>query len=82
MPYQERKKTCSAIRPLLQHVIEICEAKDDISADLCPRFESAGISLIIDKCSFLDPRFNCKVHYVADTDLVKCNLLTEMLEQL
>ena len=86
----EKEVTCSAIRPLLQHVIEICEEKDEdcplsiqmksaISADLCPHYESAGISLIIDKCSFLDPRF--KVNYVADTDLVKSNLLTEMLEQ-
>ena len=86
----EKEVTCSAIRPLLQHVIEICKEKDEdcplsiqmksaISADLCPRYESAGISLIIDKCSFLDPRF--KVNYVTDTDLVKSNLLTEMLEQ-
>ena len=53
--------------------------KSAISADLCSRYESAGISLIIDKCSFLDPRF--KVNFVADTDLVRSNLLTEMLEQ-
>ena len=86
----EKEVTCSAIRPLLQHVMEICEENDEdspllvqmksaISGNLSPRYESAAISIIIDKCSFLDPRF--KANYVADTDLVKSNLLTEMLKQ-
>jgi hypothetical protein len=53
--------------------------KSAISGNLSPRYESAAISIIIDKCSFLDPRF--KANYVADTYLVKSNLLTEMLKQ-
>lgn len=86
----EKEVTCSAIRPLLQHVMEICEDKDEdsplsvqmksaISDNLSSRYESEVISLVIDKCSFLDPRF--KVNYVADTDLVKSNLLTEMVQK-
>ena len=86
----EKEVTCSAIRPLLHHVVEICKEEDEdmplsvemksvISTNLSSRYESAVISLIVDKCSFLDPRF--KENYVADTDLTKSNLLTEMLEQ-
>ena len=61
--------TVSAIRPLLNHILEdllvvssddcslVKEMKETISDDLSARYIDLELPKLIDKCSYLDPRF-------------------------
>ena len=84
----EKEVTVSAIRPVLKHIAEVCTHKDEdhqltkdmkslITDELTTRYTSAFISLLLDKCSLLDPRF--KADYVVDKRLALSELETEML---
>ena len=65
----EKQITCSAIKPLIKVIndkivipqdndsVLTLEIKGRIKADLESRCESSEISLLLDVCSFLDPRF-------------------------
>ena len=65
----EKRITCSAIKPLIKVINDkivipqdddsalTLEIKGRIKADLESRYESSEISLLLDVCSFLDPRF-------------------------
>ena len=85
----EKEVTVSAIRPVLKHIAEVCTHKDEdhqltkdmkslITDDSTTHYNSAFISLLLDKCSLLDPRF--KADYVVDKRLVLSELETEMLQ--
>jgi len=69
----EKRVTCSAIKPMIQLIQETmvnhqdddtaltCEIKDcSINSDLEHRYAGTEVSLLLDKCSFLDPRFKDK----------------------
>ena len=62
----------SAVQPLLNNILDdlLMSSDDDtgfakelkvaISSDLRPRYSESEVSVLLDKCSFLDPRFCCK----------------------
>ena len=62
----------SAVRPLLKHILEdllavssddcslVKEMKETISADLSTRYIDLELSELINKCSYLDPRFRTR----------------------
>ena len=64
--------TVSAVRPLLKHILEdllvvsshdcslVKEMKETISDDLSARYIDLELSELIDKCSYLDPRFRTR----------------------
>ena len=68
----EKRVTCSAIKPMIQLIQETmvnhqdddtsltCEIKDCINSDLEHRYAGTEVSMLLDKCSFLDPRFKDK----------------------
>ena len=70
--------TVSAVRPLLKHILGslltssaddcslVKEMKETISDDLSARYIDSGISELIDKCSYLDPRF--RTQYLNNTE--------------
>ena len=73
----ENHVTVSALRPLLNHLLTnlhvdlgsnglINEMKDIIRRDLSTRYNSPEIAVLLDKCSFLDPRF--KAEYLEDKE--------------
>ena len=82
----EQHVTVSAVRPLLNHIIKhillvkpedrpiVSQMKAKISEDLQQRYNSLTVTLL-DKCSFLDPRFRGK--YVMDKDEVIYQLKQE-----
>ncbi|XP_069476344.1 E3 SUMO-protein ligase ZBED1-like [Ambystoma mexicanum] len=83
--------TASAIRPILNHLLNnvlVCaptdrplarEMKETIAADLSSRYEAPQTRLLLDICSFLDPRF--KEHFLSNvsdtTEAIKENALQE-----
>ena len=84
----EQEVTASAIRPILKHIEVICSLQDEdhpltkqiktlIIQDLSSRYESAMMSSLLDKCTFLDPRF--KADFTADKDLVVSDLQYEVM---
>ena len=83
----EQEVTASAIRPILKHIEDICSLQDEdhpltkeikslIIQDLSTRYESAMMSNLLDKCTFLDPRF--KADFTVDKDLVVSDLQYEV----
>ena len=74
----ENHVTVSALRPLLSHLLTnllhvepgsnglINEMKDIIRRDLSPRYNAPETAELLDKCSFLDPRF--KAEYLEDKE--------------
>ena len=82
----EQHVTVSAVRPLLSHIINhillvkpedrpiVSQMKAKISEDLQHRYNSLTVTLL-DKCSFLDPRFRGK--YAMDKDEVTYQLKQE-----
>ena len=68
----ENHVTVSALRPLLNHLLTnllhvepgsnglINEMKDIIRRDLSTCYNSPEIATLLDKCSFLDPRFKAE----------------------
>ena len=82
----EQHVTVSAVRPLLNHIIKhillvkpenrpiVLQMKAKISEDLQQRYNSLTVTLL-DKCSFLDPRFHGK--YTMDKDEVIYQLKQE-----
>ena len=87
----EHHVTVSAVRPLLNHIIKsillvkpedstiISQMKTKISEDLQRRYNSLTVTLL-DKCSFLDPRFRAK--YVMNKDEVIYQLKQEAIATL
>ena len=71
--------TISAVRTLLHHLFEnvlhvesgsnglVTELKLSISRNLSSRYEDPDIGELLDKCSFLDPRF--KTEYLPNKEL-------------
>lgn len=83
----EKEVTASAVWPVLKHITEVCMHKEGdnqqtkvmkllIIDDLSTRYELA-ISLLLDKCSLLDPRF--KADDLVDKNLAISELETEIL---
>ena len=68
----EKRVTCSAIKPMIQLIQEkmvnhqdddtalTCEIKDRINSDLEHRYAGTVVNMLLNKCSFLDPRFKDK----------------------
>ena len=68
----EKRVTCSAIKPMIQLIQETmvnhqdddtaltCEIKNRINSDLEHHYAGTEVSMLLDKCSFLDPRFKDK----------------------
>ena len=89
----EKRVTCSAIKPLLKVIYDkmvspkeedstlTCEIKSCIKNDLEGRYATAEIYLLLDICSFLDPRF--KGNFSFDDEAVQ-TIITELtkVEQL
>ena len=87
----EHHVTASAVRPLLNHIIKsillvkpedstiISQMKTKISEDLQRHYNSLTVTLL-DKCSFLDPRFRAK--YVMNKDEVIYQLKQEAIATL
>ena len=81
--------TASALRPLLKHIVGthlvqndedsvfVSEMKERIKCNLESRYKSACASQLIDKSTFMDPRF--KVQYVHDKELTVAEIEAEML---
>ena len=88
-PFSWKKRSdCFSNKPVLKHITEVCTHKYKdyqltIAKDMKSRcldyssHDSAFISLLLDKCSLLDPRF--KAEYLLDNRLVLSKLETEML---
>ena len=87
----EKHVTISAVRPLLDHILKkivdvqpsdrpmVKQMKEKISEDLSNRYSSLATSLL-DKCSFLDPRFRCK--FVTDREEVLYQIKEEAVSEL
>jgi len=83
----EKWVNISAVRPLLNHILDdlLLSSDDDtgfakemkmaISSDLRPRYSEPEVSVLLDKCSFLDPRFCCKC--LDDLEGTKNNIADE-----
>ena len=68
----EKWVNISAVRPLLNHILDgllvpsdddsefAKQLKVDISSDLRPRYSEPEVLVLLNKCSFLNPRFRCK----------------------
>ena len=81
--------TASALRPILKHImgthllisdedsVFVSEMKGRINRNLDTRYESACVSQLIDKNSFVDPRF--KAEYVHGKELTVAEIEAEML---
>ena len=86
----EKNVTVSAVRPLLQHILDVLlavssddkplvkELKRIICDDLHSRYTTPDISELIDKCCFLDPRF--KTQHLQDKDEVLMQITMEAVE--
>ena len=83
----EQEVTASAIRPILKHIEDICSPQDEdhhltkeiktsIIQDLSTCYQPAMMSSLLDKCTFLDPRF--KADFTIDNDLVISDLQYEI----
>ena len=81
--------TASALRPILKHImgthllicdegsVFVSEMKERIKRNLETCYESASVSLLIDKSTFMDPHF--KAEYVRDKELTVAKVKAEML---
>ena len=84
--------TASALRPILKHImgthlltcdedsVLVSDIKERIKCNLETRYESACVSQLIDKSTFMDPCF--KVEYVHDKELTMAEVEAEMLTTL
>lgn len=81
--------TALAVRPILNHIMDthllirdedsvlVSEMKERIKCNLQSRYESACVSQLIDKSTFMDPCF--KAEYVHDKELTVTEVEAEML---
>lgn len=86
----EKHVTVSAVNPLLQHILTsivaplpgdsriVKEMKKVIYDDLQSRYTDPSVVSLLEKCSFLDPRFRCK--YLSDKDVVVSEISQEAIE--
>ena len=83
----EKWVNISAVQPLLNHILDTFlnpsdddialakEMKLAISNDLRPRYSAPDISILLDKCTFLDPRF--RAGYLVDSEGTKVRIADE-----
>ena len=85
----EKWVNISAVRPLLNHILDtlLSPSDDDvalgkemklaISNDLRPRYSAPDISMLLDKCTFLDPSFHTS--HLDDSEGTKVRIADEAL---